>query len=85
MRSYEIPTYDGCGIYEHTSEHRALFQNYPDCGFFTSPQDLAEKCQWLLKHPEEQEQMKQLGMKLVVIESNTYTARLIQILKLMPT
>lgn len=85
QRTFEIAPCGGCGIYEDTKEHREILTGYPDYGFFTSPQDLAEKCQWLLEHPEEREQMRQLGMQLVVTESNTYTARLQQILKLVLT
>jgi spore maturation protein CgeB len=82
LRTFEIAACGGCGIYEDTEEHRQILAGYPDYGFFTSPQDLAEKCQWLLEHSEEREQMRQLGMRLIVTESNTYTARLQQILEL---
>jgi hypothetical protein len=75
MRSYEIPACGGVGIYEDTSEHRELFQGYPEYGFFTSPEDLADKCNWLLEHPVEREQMRQLGIQLIVTEANTYAAR----------
>jgi spore maturation protein CgeB len=81
MRTFEIAACGGCGIYEDTEEHRKILAGYPDYGFFTSPHDLAEKCQWLLEHSEEREQMRQLGMRLIVTESNTYTARLKQILE----
>lgn len=81
MRSYEIPACGGVGIYEDTSEHRDLFAGYPEYGFFTSPKDLADKCNWLLEHPIEREQMRQLGIQLIVTEANTYTARLKTILE----
>ncbi|MBA3921777.1 MAG: glycosyltransferase [Nostocaceae cyanobacterium] len=80
MRSYEIPACGGVGIYEDTCEHRDLFLGYPQYGFFTSPKDLADKSNWLLEHPLELEQMRQLGIQMVVKESNTYTARLRTIL-----
>lgn len=81
MRSYEIPACGGVGVYEDTPEHRDLFYGYPEYGFFSSPQDLAAKCNWLLEHPEEREQMRQLGIQLIVKESNTYEARLREILE----
>ncbi|MEH2277221.1 MAG: glycosyltransferase [Nostoc sp.] len=81
MRSYEIPACGGAGIYEDTSEHRDLFQGYPEYGFFKSSEDLAKKCNWLLEHPVEREEMRQLGIELIVTGTNTYTARLKTILE----
>lgn len=80
MRSYEIAACGGVGIYEDTPEHRDLFKGYPDYGFFTSPEDLAIKCNWLLENPLKTEEMRQLGIEIVVKDSNTYTARLQTIL-----
>jgi spore maturation protein CgeB len=80
MRSYEIPACGGLGIYQDTVEHRDMFKDYPDYGFFNSPQDLAQKCEWLLKKTVEQEEMRKLSMALVANDCNSYTARLGQIL-----
>ena len=82
MRTFEIAACGGCGIYEDTSEHREILLGYPDYGFFSSPQDLGEKCKWLLENPVELEQMRQTGIKLIVKEDNTYAARLKKILEL---
>jgi spore maturation protein CgeB len=76
MRSYEIPACGGVGIYEDTTEHREIFSGYPEYGFFSSPEDLADKCNWVLGHPTELEQMRQLGIQFVVKDINTYTSRL---------
>ncbi|MEH2392618.1 MAG: glycosyltransferase [Nostoc sp.] len=81
MRTFEIAACGGCGIYEDTSEHRKILSCYPEYGFFSSPEDLANKCKWLLDHPIEREQMRQLGIQFIVKESNTYTARLKTILQ----
>ena len=81
MRTFEIAACGGCGIYEDTSEHRKILSGYPEYGFFSSPEDLANKCKWLLEHPIEREQMRQLGIQFLVKESNTYTARLKTILQ----
>ena len=83
MRSFEIPACGGVGIYEDTPEHRELFQAYPEYGFFSSFDDLAEKCNWLLEHPEELEKMRKLGIGFIVNEANTYTDRLKKILELL--
>jgi spore maturation protein CgeB len=83
MRTFEIAACGGCGIYEDTQEHREILNGYPDYGFFSSPSDLAEKCEWLLKHPVEREAMRQLGIRKVISESaNTYLDRLKTILDL---
>ena len=55
---------------------------YPDYGFFSSPQDLADKCEWLLEHPVEREQMRQIGMKIIVKPENTFSSRLKSIIDL---
>jgi spore maturation protein CgeB len=81
QRTFEIAPCGGCGIYEDTKEHREILASYPDYGFFSSPEDLAHKCHWLLENPVEREAMRQLGIKLVVNESNSYTARLKTILE----
>jgi hypothetical protein len=83
MRSYEIPACGGLGIYEDTPEHRSIFKGYPDYGFFTSVGDLADKCHWLLDHPEARQEMCQLSYELIVQGSNTYYYRLKTILDIM--
>jgi spore maturation protein CgeB len=81
MRSFEIAACGGVGVYEDTSVHRALIPDYPDYGFFSSPEDLADKCNYLLTNSTEREEMRQLGIKFIANESNTYTARLKTILE----
>ena len=82
QRTFEIAPCGGCGIYEDTPEHREILAGYPEYGFFSSSKDLVDKCKWLLEHPTEREQMKQLGIQLVATERNTYTGRLKTILNL---
>ena len=82
MRTFEIPACGGCGIYEDTQEHREILAGYPEYGFFSSPEDLANKCQWLLEHPIEREEMRKLGIQIIVNDSNTYTSRLKTILEM---
>ena len=82
MRSFEIAACGGVAIYEDTSVHRDLLPGYPEYGFFQSSKDLAQKSNWLLDHPVELEEMRQLGIELIVTPDNTYTARLKYILEL---
>lgn len=76
MRSFEIPACGGTAILEDTDEHRSIFPEYPEYGFFTSPLDLAEKCKWLLENPIELAKMKEIGYKTIKEQNHTYTHRL---------
>jgi spore maturation protein CgeB len=80
MRSFEIAACGGVGIYEDTSVHRDLLPGYPEYGFFSSSEDLAEKCNWLLANLTELEKMKAIGINIIMDKDNTYTARLRTIL-----
>ena len=79
-RSYEIGAIGGCGLYQDTSEHRALLQNYPDGGFFKDPTELRARVEALLRDPERQEQLRQGGAQTVRRPQHTYGARLRTIL-----
>jgi spore maturation protein CgeB len=82
MRTFEIAACGGCGIYEDTQEHREILAGYPEYGFFSSPEDLANKCKWLLENPVEREEMRKIGMKIIIKDTNTYTSRLKTILEM---
>lgn len=82
QRTFEIASCGGCGIYEDTPEHRDLLIDYPEYGFISSPLDLAHKCQWLLNHPQELQEMRQKGFDLIVKYTNTYASRLEKIFEL---
>lgn len=81
-RTFEIAACGGCGIYEDTKEHREILAGYPEYGFFSSADDLANKCKWLLHNPAEREKMRNLGMQILVKDANTFTTRLKTILDL---
>ncbi|RCJ35199.1 hypothetical protein A6769_19110 [Nostoc punctiforme NIES-2108] len=82
MRTFEIAACGGCGIYEDTQEHREILAGYPEYGFFSSPEDLANKCKWLLENSVEREEMRKIGMKIIIKDTNTYTSRLKTILEM---
>ena len=79
-RSYEIGAIGGCGLYQDTSEHRMLLENYPDAGFFKDPSELRARVQALLKDPELQQQLRQAGALALRKPEQTYGARLRAIL-----
>jgi spore maturation protein CgeB len=80
-RSYEIGAIGGCGLYQDTSEHRALLENYPDGGFFKDPAELRARVEALLSDPELQQQLRQGGAKALGRPEHTYGARLRTILE----
>ena len=79
-RSYEIGAIGGCGLYQDSSEHRALLPGYPEEGFFSNPEELRARVAHLLAHPDLQLRMRQLGSEALRSEENTYGARLRSIL-----
>ncbi|MFZ9558443.1 MAG: CgeB family protein [Vulcanococcus sp.] len=80
-RSYEIGAIGGCGLYQDTSEHRALLKDYPDGGFFKDPAELRARVEALLSDPELQQQLRQGGAKALRRPEHTYGARLRTILE----
>ena len=80
-RSYEIGAIGGCGLYQDTSEHRTLLEDYPDTGFFKDPSELRARVQALLSDPELQKQLRQAGAKALRRPEHTYGARLRTILE----
>ena len=79
-RSYEIGAIGGCGLYQDSSEHRALLRGYPDEGFFSNPEELKARVAHLLAHPDLQLQLRHLGSEALLSSEHTYGARLRSIL-----
>ena len=79
-RSYEIGAIGGCGLYQDSSEHRALLPGYPDEGFFSNPEELRARVAHLLAHPDLQLQLRHLGSEALLSSEHTYGARLRSIL-----
>ena len=79
-RSYEIGAIGGCGLYQDTSEHRMLLENYPDAGFFKDPSELRARVQTLLSDRELQQQLREAGAVALRKAEQTYGARLRTIL-----
>ena len=75
-RSYEIGAIGGCGLYQDSSEHRALLPHYPDEGFFSTPTQLRERVQHLLENPDLRQRLRELGDQALSKPEHTYAARL---------
>ena len=79
-RSYEIGAIGACGLYQDSLEHRQLLADYPEAGFFSSPEQLKERVQLILNNPDLQQQLRQRGANALASAEHTYAARLRSIL-----
>jgi spore maturation protein CgeB len=79
-RTYEIPACGGFMLHERTPELLGLFREGEEVACFSSPQELAEKVDYYLAHPEERLSIAEAG-RARCVPAYSYDNRMADLLR----
>jgi hypothetical protein len=79
-RSVEIPACQGFMLAERTSEHLELFEENKEAVYFSSNEELLEKCRYYLSHEEERVQIAINGRERCIKSGYSNKERILSLL-----
>lgn len=83
MRSYELPATGGCLLVEDTEDHRRLFgKNGEAVSYFNDTDTMISQAKWLLSLSEEKKAEMRTAASSLIDFSQTYAARLNEMMNL---
>ena len=80
LRDFEVPMSGGFYLTEHFDELCAFFEPGPEIVTFRTPDELADKAAYYLRHPAERERIRQAGLRRARAE-HTWHARFRQVFR----
>lgn len=82
IRTVEIPACKGFMLAERTSEHKRLFKEDFEAAFFSSKEELLEKCKKYLANEKAREEIKLNGFKKCISNGYDNDSRMLQMLEI---
>lgn len=78
-RSVEIPACGSMMLAERTEEHKSMFQEGVEADYFSSNEELLEKCQYYIANEDVRSRVAQAGLKRCLESNYSYEGRIKQV------